>query len=115
VKVEARLERLAAIVGVSPSGHRDQMDRRQERIGAKSPGDFVAVHAAGKPDVAEQHVGPVLLRSRDSVPPEVHDARVVAQQLEERPERPGDVDVVLDDEYVERPGGSGLFCAHIPV
>jgi len=40
---------------------------------------------------------------------------VVAQQLEKRPERPGDVDVVLDDEYVERPGGSGLFCAHIPV
>jgi len=42
----------------------------------------------------------------------MHDARAVPEEIEERAERPGDVDVVLDDEHAQRAGGASFFRAH---
>ena len=106
MNVEAGFEGFMAILGVPPAGHGNQVNRRQRRIAAEAPRDLVSVHAAGKPDVAEQDVGPLLLRRFEGVLAKMNDARFVAENLHERAKGPCDVDVVFDDQHVERPGGT---------
>src|SRR5262249_2365006 len=97
VVVEPGLARPAAVLLLAPSRDGDDQDRASARLRANAPRRLVAVDP-GEPEVEQDDVGGERERLVHGAQTVVDGARLVSRELEQRRERRGGVDVVVDPE-----------------